>query len=460
LNQAIFREYDIRGTVGRDLTPESVERLGWAIGAFYHRRNCSTMAIGRDARPSSEELLRQLVQGLVGSGLQVVDIGLCPTPALYFASAHFGSDCAVMITGSHNPPEYNGFKLLLRQLPVYGAEVGEIGRSALQEERLEGRSGELEHHPILDEYCAALLERLTPVTRPIRVVVDAGNGTGGLVAERVYSALGCRIVALYCDVDGQFPNHHPDPTVAENLSDLIDRVKGEHADLGIAFDGDADRLGAVDETGAILWGDDLLTLFAREVLKRHPGTPVIGDVKCSDRLFEEIRALGGVPIMWKSGHSLIKAKMRETEALLAGEWSAHFCFADRFFGFDDGIYAGGRLIEICAQAESGISKQLEGRERYPTPEFRIPCEDECKFEVVRTLSEFFSARYDTIRLDGVRVNFDGGWALVRASNTQPVLVTRFEGRTPEHRDEIRARVEGKLTEVINSLKSGDAGCTT
>ncbi len=361
MNHGIFREYDIRGTVENDLTAESVERLGWAMGAFYRHRKCLTMAIGRDARSSSEGLFQQLVQGLVGSGLEVVDIGLCPTPALYFASIRLGSDCAVMITGSHNPPKYNGFKLVLRQLPVYGAEIQEIGQITLQGKRLEGQ-GRLTHQAILDDYCAALVERLSPVARPIRVVVDAGNGTGGMVAERVYSALGCRIVALYCDVDGRFPNHHPDPTVTENLTDLIQRVRSENADLGIAFDGDADRLGAVDENGSILWGDDLLILFAREVLKAHPGTPVIGDVKCSDRLFEEIRARGGVPIMWKSGHSLIKAKMREVKALLAGEWSAHFCFADRFFGFDDGVYAGGRLIEICSQeAEMRTFEIARGR---------------------------------------------------------------------------------------------------
>ena len=455
MNLEIFRAYDIRGSTEGDLTAEVVRRLGWAIGAFFRRKGCSSLVIGRDARPSSDWLFDALVQGLAGSGLAVTDVGLCPTPALYFASIHFAADAAVMITGSHNPPEYNGFKLVLRQQAVYGEAIQEI-REIVQSEFRMGGQGRLAKAEILDEYCQALGERLSPVGRPIRVVVDSGNGTGGLVAGRVYREMGCDVIPLFCEVDGRFPNHHPDPTVAENLHALIEKVRSEGADLGIAFDGDADRLGAVDETGTILWGDDLLILFSRAVLEEYPGTRIIGDVKCSDRLFKEVRAMGGIPIMWKSGHSLIKAKMREENALLAGEWSAHFCFADRFFGFDDGIYSGGRLIEICARSDRNLSGLLQGSKSCATPEFRMDCPDQLKFEVVRTLSEFFSARYDTITLDGVRVNFEDGWALIRASNTQPVLVTRFEAGTTDRRDEIRALVEGKLAEVINSLKSGDA----
>ncbi len=469
MNKRIFREYDIRGKVATDLTPEEVACLGRAFAVYFAEKGGRRIVVGRDVRSSSDRLRSDLVEVLMAGGMEVLDLGRCPTPAFYFASLHLAADAGVMITGSHNPPGENGFKLLWDQRPVYGAEIREIGRIA---ESGAGPwptapRGTVDDVDIMDEYRAGLragLQALSIVSsgRPaLKVVVDCGNGTAGPFAVSLYEDLGCEVIPLFCEPDGAFPNHHPDPTVEANLQDLIRVVRESGADLGVAFDGDSDRLGAVDERGRILWGDDLLTIFSRAVLREHPGAAIIGDVKCSVRLFQDITARGGRAVMWKSGHSLIKAKAREVNALLAGEWSGHFCFSDRFFGFDDGIYAGGRLIEICGRESRPASRLLEDLPSvYSVPEIRLGCPDDVKFKVVERLVAHFADQYDTITLDGVRIVLQDAWALVRASNTQPVLVMRFEARSRERLEQVRSMVEENVSKTIKAISSGECRCST
>lgn len=462
-------EYDIRGRVAADLTPEGVACLGRAFTVYFAEKGVRRIVLGRDVRSSSDRLRADLVEALLAGGMEVLDLGCCPTPAFYFASLHLAADAGVMITGSHNPPDENGFKLLWDQRPVYGAEIREIGRI------VESGAGPLPTAPrgtvagvdIMDEYREGLRAGLQALPagssdrRALKVVVDCGNGTAGPFAVPLYESLGCEVVPLFCEPDGSFPNHHPDPTVEANLQDLIRAVRESGADLGVAFDGDSDRLGAVDERGQILWGDDLLAIFSRAVLRERPGATIIGDVKCSARLFEEITDRGGRAVMWKSGHSLIKAKAREVDALLAGEWSGHFCFSDRFFGFDDGIYAGGRLIEVCGRQSKPASRLLEDLPRvYSVPEIRLSCSDDVKFRVIERLIAHFANQYDTITLDGVRIVMQDAWALVRASNTQPALVMRFEARSPRRLEQVRSMVESNVAKTIKAISSGECRCST
>ena len=463
MNERIFREYDIRGVVAEDFPPEVVTALGRAVAAYYLGKGEKRLVLGRDVRPSSDGLASVFREPLLEAGLDVVDLGRCPTPALYFASRHLRADGGVMITGSHNPPGENGFKLIRRQKPVFGPEIREIGRTVGQvaEPGARIRRGTWTGLEVLEPYREALRSGLRPGCDGMRVVVDCGNGTAGPVAVPLYESLGCDVIPLYAEPDGTFPNHHPDPTVASNLRPLIQRVRESGAALGLAFDGDSDRMGAVDERGGIFWGDDLLTLFARGVLEEHSGATIVGDVKCSSRLFRDIEARGGRAVMWKSGHSSIKAKAAEVKALLAGEWSEHFCFSDRFYGFDDGIYAGGRLIEICARASKPASRLLEDLpEVFSVPEERRSCPDDVKFAVIDRLRVHFARRYDTITLDGVRVVMEDAWALVRASNTQPVLVLRFEANSPERLEQVRAMVEQKVSETVTAILSGECRCST
>ncbi|MEJ2076935.1 MAG: phosphomannomutase/phosphoglucomutase [Acidobacteriota bacterium] len=469
MNKSIFREYDIRGEVANDLAPEVVARLGRALAVYFTEKRGRRVVLGRDVRSSSDRLRADLVEAFLAAGLTVLDLGCCPTPAFYFGSLHLAADAGVMITGSHNPPGENGFKLIWNQQPVYGTEIRKIGRIAQSEVRPEptARRGSVMNIDILDEYRAGLRAGLKAVSpdssdRPrLKVVVDCGNGTAGPFAVPLYEWLGCDVVPLFCEPDGAFPNHHPDPTVAANLQDLIQLVRESRADVGLAFDGDSDRLGAVDERGGIFWGDDLLTIFSRALLSERPGATIIGDVKCSARLFDDITARGGQGMMWKSGHSLIKAKAREVGALLAGEWSGHFCFSDRYFGFDDGIYAGGRLIEILGRSSDPASVLLSDLPQIcSAPEIRLSCPDSMKFQVVERLMTYFAERYDTITLDGVRIVMQDAWALVRASNTQPVLVMRFEARSPERLEEIRSMVERNVSETMTTISSGECRCST
>ena len=447
-NPEIFREYDIRGIADRDLVAPISIRLGQAVGTYLKREGRSRITLARDCRLSSERLASEVGRGLQMTGLKVIDIGVIPTPLLYFSLHHFGDvDGGVMITGSHNPADYNGLKVSSGKTTIHGEEIQKIGR-ILEGADLEQGSGGTESREIEDPYRRMVRERIGRLSRPLKVVVDAGNGTASDLAPRVYRELGCEVVELFCEMDGSFPNHHPDPTVAENLEDLVAAVQQDGADLGIAFDGDGDRIGAVDDAGRILWGDELMILFSREILARHPGATIIGEVKCSMNLYRQIESHGGIGIMWKAGHSLIKAKMKETGAALAGEVSGHIFFADGFFGFDDATYAGARLLQLVADSGQRISQLLENvPPLYNTPEIRVSAPESQKFEIVRRLQEYFSRHYETVTVDGVRVLFEDGWGLVRASNTQPALVLRFEASSPDRLEEIRSIVESKLEEV-------------
>ena len=440
INPQIFREYDIRGIVGTDLTPESVTSIGKAIGTYIRRGNGKNMILGRDVRSSSVEFCNILSKALNSTGCNVIDIGMVPTPVLYFALHHFNADGGVMITGSHNPPEFNGFKISQGFHSLYGEKVQELKR-LIEVNDFEVGTGTTQQQPVLAEYMEKICSILE-IPRKIKVVVDGGNGCFGIVGPDLLKKLGQTPIELFSEPDGTFPNHHPDPTVSEHLTDLIEKVRLENAELGIGFDGDADRIGVVDEKGNILWGDQLLTIFARDILSRNPGATIVGEVKCSQNLYKDIKKHGGVPVMAAAGHSLIKNKMRETGALLAGEMSGHICFADNYYGFDDAIFAACRVLQIVAQSNKKVSEMLADLpETAYTPEIRIDCPDDQKFNIVRELTEIFREKYEVIDIDGVRVNFDDGWALIRASNTQPVLVLRLEAVTKERLKELVAVIK-------------------
>ena len=442
INPQIFREYDIRGIVGKDLTPESVTSIGKAIGTYIRRGNGKNMILGRDVRSSSVEFCNILSKALNSTGCNVIDIGMVPTPVLYFALHHFNADGGVMITGSHNPPEFNGFKISQGFHSLYGEKVQEL-KGLIEVNDFEVGTGTTQEQPVLAEYMEKICSILE-IPRKIKVVVDGGNGCFGIVGPELLKKLGQTPIELFSEPDGTFPNHHPDPTVSEHLTDLIEKVRLENAELGIGFDGDADRIGVVDEKGNILWGDQLLTIFARDILSRNPGATIVGEVKCSQNLYKDIKKHGGVPVMAAAGHSLIKNKMRETGALLAGEMSGHICFADNYYGFDDAIFAACRVLQIVAQSNKKVSEMLADLPATAyTPEIRIDCPDNQKFKIVRELTEIFREKYEVIDIDGVRVNFDDGWALIRASNTQPVLVLRLEAVNKERLKELVAVIKNQ-----------------
>lgn len=448
MNENIFREYDIRGVVDRDLTDETVYDVARAIGTFFKSRSASRASIGRDARESSPRFRDILIRGLNETGCDAVDIGMVPTPALYFSLFSEDVDAGVMITGSHNPADNNGLKICIDKSTIFGEQISEIKRIALARDFASGE-GKSEQRDIIANYSNHILSDIKPGDRKLKVIVDAGNGMGGFIAAPLYREMGCEVVELFCEPDSRFPNHHPDPTVIENMRFAIDAVKEHKADLAIAFDGDADRIGVVDETGRVIWGDQLMVIFSREILKARPGSTFISEVKCSQSLFDDIRSHGGNAIMWKVGHSLIKAKMKETGAALAGEMSGHIFFADRYFGYDDALYAGARLIEILSRANAPLSSFLGDLPRtVTTPEIRRDCEDEKKFDVVRALTEDFKKTHEVIDIDGARVLFEHGWGLLRASNTQPVIVLRFEADSEAHLAEIQSEVEERLARRI------------
>ncbi|MEO5339490.1 MAG: phosphomannomutase/phosphoglucomutase [Magnetococcus sp. MYC-9] len=434
----IFREYDIRGLADRELSGERVADLGTAFA--QHVRACGNkgdalrIVTGRDGRHSSPALAEALASGLARGGAQVMECGLVPTPALYFANHHFAADAAIMLTGSHNPPEYNGLKMVRDNQSVYGAEIQAI------RQRLEAgvvaapESGEIRQVKILERYLQRVLADFSP-GRSLEVILDCGNGATGVVAPELLARLpGVAGEVLFAEVDGSFPNHHPDPTIPANLVSLWQRMQKSDAELGIAFDGDGDRIGALDETGRVVWGDRLLILFAREILQRQPGATIIGDVKCSQLLFDAVAEAGGAPLMWKTGHSLVKAKMRETGAPLAGEMSGHLFFADRYLGYDDALYAAMRLIELVASGPQTLSQRLQGLpEIFATPELRLDCPDDRKFQVMaRILKEQEERGSQFSAVDGVRVRTEQGWWLLRVSNTQPALVARIEANSRDH----------------------------
>jgi len=449
MNRLIFREYDVRGVADRDLDDATVKNLGLGYATRLIHTGGKSMVLGRDVRLSSPRLHDALLEGLTAAGLQVIDLGIVPTPLLYFAIVHLKVDGGIMITGSHNPPEFNGFKLNIGSDSLYGAEIQDL-YSLIETGKFESGQGNVRSYDIIPEYKAYLKANLK-IDEPIRLVMDCGNGCGGLVAPDLFRDLGCLVEAMYCEPDGNFPNHHPDPTITANLDELIHQTKKMGYDLGIAYDGDADRIGVVDDTGNILWGDQLLILFSRAILKKHPGATIIGEVKCSQNLYNDIEQKGGKPIMWKTGHSLIKKKMKEENALLAGEMSGHVFFNDRYFGFDDAIYATGRLLELLCEEARPLSQLLWGLPTmYTTPEIRIECPDEIKFELVQKVSEYFKSEYKVVNVDGVRVIFDDGWGLIRASNTQPVIVMRFEASSEDRLHDIRSLMERKLEEFKQS----------
>lgn len=448
LNPHIFREYDIRGIVGDDLTAGSVAELSIAIGAFFRKNGARKIAIGYDARESSPEFESVLSDGLRASGIDVVSIGRVPTPVLYHTVHTREVDGGIMITGSHNPPEYNGFKICLGKEALFGDQIREIRSIAERGERFEG-DGSREEIEVLDEYLDDLEGRIELGPAKLKAVIDSGNGMGAVTAIPLYERLGIELVELYSVPDPAFPNHHPDPTVEENLLDLIEAVRSNRADVGIAFDGDGDRIGVVDENGRVIWGDELMILYSRAVLEERPGATVIGEVKCSQTLYDDIEKHGGKPLMWKAGHSLIKAKMKETGSVLAGEMSGHIFFADRFYGFDDAAYAGGRLLEILSTTGEPLGSLLSDvPETFSTPEIRIPCPEDKKTAVVEAIAREFSRTQDVITIDGARIKFEGGWGLVRASNTQAILVLRFEADTPERLEKIRKTVTGSVEALL------------
>ena len=447
----IFREYDIRGVFPDELNQETVDRLGRALGTYFHDKGARRISLGRDCRLSSPRLAQWLLNGLLASGMTIVDVGMVPTPILYFSLHHLRVDGGIQITGSHNPPEFNGFKICLGHASVYGKEIQAIGKIALSGKFTTG-NGTLEKTAVDEPYVDWMVSNIHPGPITLKAVVDGGNGVAGPPAVEIYRRLGVYTHPLFCEPDGKFPNHHPDPTLPENLQSLIETVRQREADVGIAFDGDGDRIGVVDSKGRIIPADHLIMILARDLLTRHKGAKVIGDVKCSQALFDDIRAHGGNPIMWKSGHSLTKSKMQEEGALLAGELSGHIFFGERYFGYDDAIYAGARLLEILSRTPDGLEKLLSDiPESINTPEIRLPCPESEKFKIVEAIAEQFRREQsviDVIDLDGARIVMEGGWGLIRASNTQAALVLRFEAENEGRLEEIRRQFMEKVTELI------------
>jgi phosphomannomutase/phosphoglucomutase len=447
LKPTIFREYDIRGAADVELLSADVEILGQAFGTYLQRHGGRNINLCRDTRLSSPRLRDALLRGLLASGCQVTDLGVAPTPVLYYSVFHLKADGGVMVTGSHNPPEFNGFKVVCGSSTIHGDDIQEI-RRLIETGDLARGEGSQRTADVVTPYVEEISSQFH-FPRRVRVVVDAGNGTGGPVMGPILRKLNVDATEMFFEMDGHFPNHHPDPTVPANLEALVAKVIETGADLGIAFDGDTDRIGAVDDRGAVLYGDQLMIIYGREILTRKPGATFIGEVKCSQLMYDDLAAHGGNPIMWKTGHSLIKAKMKETHAELAGEMSGHMFFADRYYGFDDAIYAACRLMEIVANSGQPLSAQLAGLPKtVTTPEIRFDCPDELKFAVVQRAKDELRARHKIMDVDGVRVLFPEGWGLVRASNTQPVLVMRFEATGERLLQEYREEVEGVVERAV------------
>lgn len=457
INPAIFREYDIRGIAGKDLTPEFAEHLGQAYAQYIANRTPAAgrkrlkIAVGRDCRLSSDSYAESIIRGATSGGLDVVRIGVCPSPLTYFAVHHFDLDGAIMITGSHNPADYNGFKIGVGKDTIHGSQVQDLRR--LMEKPAVNASvlGEVTNAEIIAPYIDWVVKNAKPVKK-MKIVIDAGNGTASTVAPILFQRLGAEVLPLYCELDGRFPNHHPDPTVPANLKAMIELVKKERADFGVAFDGDSDRIGLVDETGKVIYGDEMMVMFSRNVLKSHPGATIISEVKSSYRLYDDIAKNGGNPIMWKTGHSLIKSKMKESRAALAGEMSGHIFFADRYFGFDDAIYAALRVYEIASETQGPLSTVLADLEKtVNTPEIRVDCEEEKKFSLVENTKALLQGKGKVNDIDGIRIDFGDGWGLVRASNTQPVIVLRFEAKTETRLNELRSVVESALQSAAQKI---------
>ena len=453
INREIFREYDIRGLEETDLRPEVVALLGRVLADYFREAGKTRVLIGRDNRLSGERIRANLVSGLIAGGMEVVDIGVVISPMFYYARVLFDIDAGIMITASHNPGEYNGFKIALGPATIHGEEIQGVLRRMeaaegteiplLSPEEVEAK---VEKRSIWPQYLQMMRDKIKLGPKPLKVVVDCGNGTASLFAEELFTALGCEVIPLYCTSDPTFPNHHPDPVRSDNLKELQALVTKEGADVGIGFDGDGDRIGIVDNEGAIVWGDVLMVLYWREILPKYPGATAIIEVKCSQALVEEVEKLGGKPFFYRTGHSLIKAKMKEVGAVFTGEMSGHMFFADEYYGFDDAFYAAGRLLRILSNTDQSMSQLLQDVPKYPsTAETRVECSDRDKFRVVEELRDRMKAKYEVIDVDGARVLFPEGWGLVRASNTQPAIVARCEARTQEALEEITRIMHDELT---------------
>ena len=451
INPQIYREYDIRGVVDRDLTPDIVRRLGQGFGTHMIDLGRKELVVGRDGRLSSGGLRDALIQGITSTGCNVVDIGVCPTPVYYFSIFHLDRDGGMMVTGSHNPPEFNGFKISVGKSTIFGEEIQHL-RRLVETEVFHSGKGNVSRGEVLQPY-REYIKKNIQLQGKKRVVIDAGNGTAGIVAGPLLRDLGCDVEELYCETDGRFPNHFPDPTIPGNLKDLIERVRKVKADAGIGYDGDGDRIGVVDDQGKIIWGDQLMILFSRDILTDNQGATFVGEVKCSQNLFRDVEEHGGKAIMWRTGHSLIEEKIREEKAALGGEMSGHLFFADRYFGYDDAIYASCRLVELLSKTDKKLSRLLDDvPETFSTPEIRVDCPDEIKFKVVEEVKGQLEKGYPIIDVDGVRAQFGDGWGLVRASNTQPALVLRFEALTERRLYEIKALVEEKVQSALAGLR--------
>ncbi|MBW2061209.1 MAG: phosphomannomutase/phosphoglucomutase [Deltaproteobacteria bacterium] len=443
MKKEMFREYDIRGIVDEDFDLDDAHTLGQGFGTYLHEHGGVSAVVGRDCRLSSEPIRNALVEGLTKSGVHVIDVGICPTPVFYFALRHFKADGGLMITASHNPPQYNGFKVSLGLDTIFGQEIQKFRRLLDKGAFITG-SGSAEKRDIITSYTDYLANNIN-IERPVKVAIDAGNGTGGVVAAPLLKRLGSPAVELFTEMDGNFPNHEPDPTVLANMATLVETVVSQKLELGIGFDGDTDRIGVVDEKGEIIFGDMLMVIFARDILRTEKSGTFIAEVKCSKNLYDDIEAHGGRAIMWRTGHSLIKQKLKEEEGLLAGEMSGHMFFQHRYFGYDDAIYAACRLLEIVSRSTIPVSQFLTDLPRmYSTPEIRVGCAEDKKFKLVELVREELRRDHDIIEVDGVRVLFPDGWGLLRASNTGPLLVLRFEAESEARLTEIRALVEGTL----------------
>lgn len=446
LDPTILREYDIRGIVGKTMTADDVRAIGRALGTLCARAGGRSATVGYDGRESSPGFADAMTDGLAACGLHVVRVGLGPTPMLYYAGKTLHADVAVMISGSHNPPEYNGIKIMMGGKPFFGADIQAVGQMCAAGDFVDG-AGSSEDRPVFDDYVARLAADFVPGGKALKIAWDAGNGSAGEAMRALTEKLPGEHILLFADIDGTFPNHHPDPTVEKNLADLKSAVAAQGCDLGIAFDGDGDRIGVVDGQGRVLWGDQLMMIWARDVLARHPGATIIADVKASQALFDEIARLGGQPLMWKTGHSLIKQKMAETGAPLAGEMSGHIFFADTYYGYDDALYAAVRLLSVLAHSADSLDAI---RDAMPvlvnTPELRFDCAEERKFTVVDEVRDRLAGRDDVTvdATDGVRVLNADGWWLLRASNTQAVLVARCESASAEGLERLKAALSEQL----------------
>jgi phosphomannomutase/phosphoglucomutase len=446
----IFRQYDIRGVVGDDLTPELAHAIGRAVASVGRARigRYPRIAVGRDNRPSGELLARAVRDGVSRAGGTAVDVKVLPTPALYLALHELAVDGGIQVTGSHNPPEFNGFKMVVAGSTLHGDDIQDLYRM-ITEDAMDSGEGSMEaDDSVIRRYVNAIVSRNGPIERPVKVVIDCGNGAASLAAGSVLNGIGAEAIPLFCESDGTFPNHHPDPTVPEYLTDLQEAVRRSGAELGVAFDGDGDRIGAVDENGEIVFGDQLLVLLGRDLAERRGGGhSVIFDVKCSDVLVDALKHAGLAPVIWKTGHSLIKAKMKEAAAPLAGEMSGHMFFADDYYGFDDALFAAARLLAYVARREGPLSTLLADLPKtYATPELRVECPESRKFPIVEAAAQAFAEQYDVLTLDGARISFPEGWGLIRASNTQPVLVMRFEASSEGSLASYRNEVETWLRE--------------